>query len=71
MAQMLWGRVEDGKDDEPVFKLYHTELEFDYNNLPEKDMISYWDFINKKYKHKNETEIPEEDFRTAKNEEIT
>ena len=71
MAQLLWGRVEDGKDNEKVFKLVHTELEFDYNNLPEKDMISYWDFIERKYKLKTETEIAEEDYRTAMNQEIT
>ena len=53
---MLWGRVEDGKDGEKQFKLYHMELEFDYNNLPEKDMINYGDFISRKYKLKTETE---------------
>lgn len=68
---MLWGRVEDGKDEEPIFKLGYTELEFDYNNLPEKDMISYSDFINRKFQLKTETDIPEEDYRTAMNQEIT
>lgn len=68
---MLWGRVEDGKDGEPQFKLVHTELEFDYNNLPEKDMINYWDFINRKFVLKTEKEVPEEDYRTALNQEIT
>ena len=68
---MLWGRVEDGKDGEKQFKLHHTELEFDYNNLPEKDMINYDDFINRKYTLKTETDIAEEDYRTSVNQEIT
>jgi hypothetical protein len=71
LAQLLWGRVEDGKDDEKVFKLIHTDLEFDYNNLPEKDMISYYDFIERKYKLKNKTEIPDEKYRQSTNNELT
>lgn len=68
---MLWGRIEEDKNNEPQFKIYHTELEFDYNNLPEKDMINYYEFLNTKFKHKTSLEIPEDDYRTAMNQELT
>lgn len=67
---MVWGKVEYDKNGESIFKLTHLELEFDYANLPEKDLINYGDFLNKKYKLKSETEIPILDERNIVNEEI-
>lgn len=67
---MIWGRVEYSKEGEAVFKLIHLEMEFDYNNLPEKDLLNYSEFLNMKYKLKSETEIPDQEIRKLQNQEL-
>ncbi len=68
---MIWGKVEIAKDGDPQFKLVHLELEFEYEKLPETDLINYQDFLNRKFQLKTETEIPDEDSRKTFNEELT
>lgn len=68
---MIWGKVEIAKDGDPQFKLIHMELEFEYEKLPEKDLINYQDFLNRKYKLKSETEVPDEEMRKSINQELT
>ncbi len=67
---MIWGRVEMAKDGEAQFKLVYTELEFEYDKVPEKDLMNYQYFVETKYKPKTETEIPDEEIRNKINLEL-
>jgi len=68
---MIWGKVEIAKDGDPQFKLIHMELEFEQEKLPDKDLMNYQEFLNRKYKLKSETEVPNEELRKSINDELT
>ncbi len=67
---MIWGKVEQ-KGDEQIFKLAHNELEYDQNNIQDKELINYKTFLTEKYKLKYEDEEPIDDLRKAYNSDVT
>jgi hypothetical protein len=68
-TQLIWGKPEV-KGAETIFKLGHPELEFDRNNLPDPELISYKEFLDEQYKLRTTEEEPEEEARNTYNNEI-
>jgi hypothetical protein len=66
---MIWGKIED-KVGGP-FKVIHTELEFDKNNLQDKELISYKEYLDMTFKTKTEEEEENAEYRELVNQEVT
>lgn len=71
-SELIWGKVEY-KNQEPVFKVAHPDLEYDKKNIPETEfeIMNYNQFLDFKFKLKTPEEEPNEEYRTLYNEEVT
>jgi hypothetical protein len=67
----MWGKV-DYKNQEPIFKVVHPELEYEKKNLPEYDteLINYIEFLDFKFKLKTPEDVPNEEDRNMFNEDL-
>ena len=72
LAETIWGKIEY-KNNEPIFKVTHGELEYERKNIPDshdQDIINYKQFVEWKYKLKTPEEVENEDDRKMFNEDI-
>lgn len=69
LSELIWGKVEE-KNEQLIFKLGHNSLEYDPNNVPDKELIRYNTFIEMKHKYILPEEEPNEVLRIELNKEI-
>lgn len=71
LAESIWGKIEY-KNQEPIFKVIHPELEYEKKNLPEYDseLMNYIEFLDFKFKLKTLEEVPNDDDRKMFNDDL-
>jgi hypothetical protein len=71
LAETMWGKVEY-KNQEPMFKVVHPELEYEKKHLPEYDveLMNYKEFLDFKFQLKTPEEVPIEEDRNMFNEDL-
>jgi hypothetical protein len=71
LAESIWGKIEN-KNQEPIFKVIHPELEYEKKNLPEYDseLMNYIEFLDFKFKLKTLEEVPNDDDRKMFNDDL-
>jgi len=71
LAESIWGKIEY-KNQEPIFKVIHPELEYEKKILPEYDseLMNYIEFLDFKFKLKTLEEVPNDDDRKMFNDDL-
>jgi hypothetical protein len=69
---LIWGKIEY-KNNEPHFKVAHSDLEYDKKNIlnSDPDLVNYYEYLDVKYKIKLPNEEPNEEYRVEYNKEVT